>query len=127
VRYQGPNANGMPELHNLTPFLSVLLDKGHKVALVTDGRMSGASGKVPAAIHVAPEAAADGPLAKVVTGDVLRLDVANGTLDNLTPDWDARTVTHPDLSSNEFGIGRELFAPFRQLAGPATSGAGVVI
>src|SRR5690606_4412983 len=81
VRFQGPRANGMPELHSLTPSLSVLLDKGFKVALVTDGRMSGASGKVPAAIHVTPEAAGGGPLAYVRNGDVIRLDAEAGTLD----------------------------------------------
>ncbi len=127
VRYQGPSANGMPELHNLTPCLSVLLDRGHKVALVTDGRMSGASGKVPAAIHVAPEAIAGGPLAKVRDGDIVRLDAAAGTLDVLADGFDDRQIVHPDLSANEFGIGRELFAPFRRLVGPATQGAGVVV
>ncbi|MEM6307760.1 MAG: dihydroxy-acid dehydratase, partial [Pseudomonadota bacterium] len=127
VRYQGPSANGMPELHNLTPYLSVLLDRGHKVALVTDGRMSGASGKVPAAIHVAPEAATGGPIAKIKDGDILRLDAVSGQLDNLTDGWDSRNIDPPDLTHNGFGIGRELFTPFRQIVGPATSGAGVVV
>src|SRR5204863_2153586 len=81
VRFQGPRANGMPELHSLTPTLGVLLDRGHKVALVTDGRMSGASGKVPAAIHVTPEAQAGGPLAYIRTGDVIRLCAEAGTLE----------------------------------------------
>ena len=127
VRFQGPKSNGMPELHNLTPCLSVTQDKGHKVALVTDGRMSGASGKVPAAIHVSPEAVDGGPLAYVQDGDLIRVDAVNGTLENLTPDWQSRAPAQPDLSANAFGIGRELFEVFRQTAGPATSGAGVVV
>jgi len=127
VRYQGPKANGMPELHNLTPSLSVLLDRGHKVALVTDGRMSGASGKVPAAIHVSPEALDNGPIAKIEDGDMLRLDAASGVLENLTAGWEDRSVTHPDLSANGFGLGRELFTAFRNLAGPASSGAGTIL
>ncbi|MGV6839714.1 MAG: phosphogluconate dehydratase [Planktomarina sp.] len=127
VRYQGPKANGMPELHNLTPSLSVLLDRGHKVALVTDGRMSGASGKVPAAIHVSPEALDDGPIAQIQDGDMLRLDAAAGVLENLSADWQDRTITHPDLSANNFGLGRELFTAFRNLSGSATTGAGTVV
>ena len=90
VPFQGPRANGMPELHSLTPTLAVLQDRGLKVALVTDGRMSGASGKVPAAIHVAPEAAGGGPLARLRDGDLVRLDAVAGTLDCLEPDFDAR-------------------------------------
>ncbi|CTQ32997.1 phosphogluconate dehydratase [Jannaschia rubra] len=127
VRYQGPRANGMPELHALTPLLSVLLQRGHRVALVTDGRMSGASGKVPAAIHVAPEALDGGLIARLRDGDVLRVDAANGTLDVLTDGVAERELTHPDLSANETGLGRELFALFRNSAGPADRGAGVVI
>lgn len=127
VRYQGPSANGMPELHNLTPFLTVLQDRGHQVALVTDGRMSGASGKVPAAIHVSPEAIHGGTIAQVQNGDMLLLDAVAGTLDNLAEGWETRAVVHPDLSANETGLGRELFAPFRQGAGPAATGAGVVV
>ena len=88
VRWQGPQANGMPELHKLTPPLAILQGKGFKVALVTDGRMSGASGKIPAAIHVSPEAAAGGPLAKVRTGDVIRLDAVAGTLQVLVSESD---------------------------------------
>ena len=127
VRFQGARANGMPELHSLTPILSVLQDRGLKVALVTDGRMSGASGKVPAAIHVAPEAAAGGPLARLRDGDVIRLDASSGRLDALVPDLDVRPVEMPDLSANEHGIGRELFALFRQQAGPATAGASPLL
>lgn len=127
VRFQGPKANGMPELHSLTPTLSVLQDRGLKVALVTDGRMSGASGKVPAAIHVAPEAAAGGPLAKLRDGDVVRLDAVAGTLTALVPDFDSRAPVEADLSANEHGIGRELFAAFRRYAGSADTGGALVL
>ncbi|MEL7343623.1 MAG: dihydroxy-acid dehydratase, partial [Pseudomonadota bacterium] len=127
VRFQGPKANGMPELHSLTPTLSVLLDRGLKVALVTDGRMSGASGKVPAAIHCAPEAAAGGALAKVRDGDLLRLDATSGTLAVLEEGFEARETVIADLSANEFGLGRELFAAFRAGCGAATEGAGTVV
>ncbi|KAJ55640.1 phosphogluconate dehydratase [Actibacterium mucosum KCTC 23349] len=123
VRFQGPSANGMPELHGLTPTLSVLLDRGLKVALVTDGRMSGASGKVPAAIHVCPEAAQGGPLARLRDGDMVRLDATTGTLDVLTADFDNRLPETADLSANQAGIGRELFESFRQNVGLATAGA----
>ncbi|MGL4321265.1 MAG: dihydroxy-acid dehydratase, partial [Paracoccaceae bacterium] len=123
VRFQGPQANGMPELHSLTPTLSVLQDRGLRVALVTDGRMSGASGKVPAAIHVSPEAACGGPLARLRDGDVIRLDATAGTLTVLAPDFDSREPVMADLSANGFGVGRELFDVFRRNAGPATSGA----
>ncbi|WP_296762492.1 phosphogluconate dehydratase [Sediminimonas sp.] len=126
VRFQGPQANGMPELHGLTPTLSVLLDRGHRVALVTDGRMSGASGKVPAAIHVSPEAGAGGALARLRDGDVIRLDARAGTLDTLAGDLDARTPAAPDLAGNGTGVGRELFEVFRNSVGPASTGAGVV-
>ena len=126
VRYQGPSANGMPELHNLTPFLSILQDRGFKVALVTDGRMSGASGKVPAAIHLSPEAAEGGAIAQIEDGDILRLDLVNGTLATLAENWQDRKIVHPDLSDNHEGMGRELFSVFRRTAGPATHGAGVV-
>ncbi len=127
VRFQGPQANGMPELHSLTPTLSVLQDRGLKVALVTDGRMSGASGKVPAAIHVCPEAACGGPLARVRDGDIVRLDAVAGTLACLAPDFDTRAPVTADLSANGFGVGRELFDAFRRHVGPATSGAAVVV
>lgn len=126
VRFQGPKANGMPELHSLTPTLTILQDRGLKVALVTDGRMSGASGKVPAAIHVAPEAAAGGPLARLRDGDIVRLDAVAGTLTALVPDFDSRPPVTADLSANEFGIGRELFAAFRRTVGSADTGASTV-
>jgi phosphogluconate dehydratase len=127
VRFQGPQANGMPELHSLTPTLSVLQERGLKVALVTDGRMSGASGKVPAAIHVSPEAAAGGPLARLRDGDIVRLDADAGTLTVLAPDFDNRTPVSADLSGNDHGIGRELFAAFRRHAGSADTGAALVV
>jgi phosphogluconate dehydratase len=117
----------MPELHSLTPTLSVLQERGLKVALVTDCRMSGASGKVPAAIHVAPEAAAGGPLARLRDGDILRLDAVAGTLTALVPDFDQREPLMADLSANEHGIGRELFAAFRRHAGTADTGGALVL
>jgi phosphogluconate dehydratase len=128
VRWQGPQANGMPELHKLTPPMAVLQGKGFKVALVTDGRMSGASGKVPAAIHVSPEAAAGGPLAKVRDGDVIRLDGVAGTLQALVSEaeWAARQVdTMPAelMAANGVGMGRELFANLRRNALKAEEGA----
>jgi phosphogluconate dehydratase len=128
VRWQGPQANGMPELHKLTPPLAVLQGKGFQVALVTDGRMSGASGKVPAAIHVSPEATAGGPLARVRDGDLIRLDAVAGTLQALVPaaDWDAReAATLPDAlrAANGVGLGRELFAGMRRNALKAEEGA----
>jgi phosphogluconate dehydratase len=126
VRFQGPRANGMPELHSLTPLLSVLQDRGLKVALVTDGRMSGASGKVPAAIHVSPEAACGGSIGKLQDGDIVRLDATHGTLEVLGVDLEARPMAEADLSGNSHGIGRELFEVFRQTVGPATEGARVV-
>ncbi len=128
VRWQGPQANGMPELHKLTPPLAVLQGKGFKVALVTDGRMSGASGKVPAAIHVSPEAKAGGALARVLDGDVVRLDAVAGTLDVLVDAavFEARTpATLPPAQGqdNAHGWGRELFAGFRRNALSAEEGA----
>ncbi|CUK11414.1 Phosphogluconate dehydratase [Shimia thalassica] len=125
VRFQGPKANGMPELHSLTPLLSILQGRGQKVALVTDGRMSGASGKVPAAIHVCPEAVDGGAIARLQDGDILRVDAVAGTLDILTPDVDARPAATADLSQNQFGTGRELFSTFRNAVGPATDGASI--
>ena len=127
VRFQGPRAVGMPELHSLTPILSVLLGRGQKVALVTDGRMSGASGKVPAAIHVSPEAAIGGAIAKVRDGDLIRVDAEAGTLEVLEPDFDSRAAVTVDLSANETGMGRELFAAFRDNCGLATEGAATVV
>ncbi|MBC9245214.1 phosphogluconate dehydratase [Paracoccus sp. 11-3] len=127
VRFQGPRANGMPELHSLTPMLAVLQDRGLKVALVTDGRMSGASGKVPAAIHISPEASVGGPLARVRDGDVIRLDAVMGVIENLTDTFADRKPVPFDGSDNAEGMGREMFAVFRAVAGPATEGAGVVV
>lgn len=127
VRWQGPRANGMPELHKLTPALGVLQDKGFKVALVTDGRMSGASGKVPAAIHVSPECLAGGAIGKVRDGDMIVLDADHGTLSaEVDPaEWSARDIAPPDLSHNGFGMGRELFAHARANASTAESGASI--
>jgi phosphogluconate dehydratase len=115
VRGQGPRANGMPELHKLTPALGVLQDLGFKVALVTDGRMSGASGKVPAAIHVSPEAAGEGPIGRLREGDVVALDSERLTLTAEVPDaeWHARAQWHPDPRKSAFGFGRELFGAMR--------------
>lgn len=128
VRFQGPHANGMPELHKLTPPLAVLQGRGFRVALVTDGRMSGASGKVPAAIHVCPEALADGPLAKVRDGDLIRLDARAGTLEALVPahEWALRPHAHRAESAAEahaHGLGRELFAGMRRHVTSAEQGA----
>ncbi len=128
IRFQGPKANGMPELHKLTPLLGVLQDRGRKVAIVTDGRMSGASGKVPAAIHVTPEAAEGGPIARIRDGDRIRLDAGAGRLDALvdTGDWAARPPATADLSENAFGTGREMFGLFRAHAGTAETGASAL-
>jgi phosphogluconate dehydratase len=123
VRFQGPRANGMPELHQLTPALTSIQSKGFHVALVTDGRMSGASGAVPAAIHVTPEALAGGPLARLADGDVIRLDSYTGELITRAESLSSREPAQPDLSRNGAGIGRELFASFRAVAGDAESGA----
>ena len=125
VRYQGPKANGMPELHGLTPCLSVLQDRGIKVALLTDGRMSGASGKVPAAIHVSPEALEGGPIAYLQDGDIVTIDAGKGTIETSDPSVFERPLSHPDLAANDFGVGRELFGIFRANTGPAASGASV--
>lgn len=125
VRFQGPKANGMPELHSLTPMLAILQGRGQKVALVTDGRMSGASGKVPAAIHVCPEAVDGGPIAQVQDGDMLRLDAVNGTLENLNTEAAGRPIATADLTGGHAGTGRELFAPFRASVGAAETGACV--
>ncbi len=127
VRFQGPQANGMPELHGLTPVLSVLQDRGLKVALITDGRMSGASGKVPAAIHMSPEAAAGGPIAQVEDGDLIRLDATSGQLQVLSNGFADRAPVQADLTANESGVGRELFSAFRRHVGPATQGASPLL
>jgi phosphogluconate dehydratase len=128
VRYQGPKSLGMPELHKLTPALGVLQDRGHKVALVTDGRMSGASGKVPAAIHLTPEAATGGPLARLADGDVLTVDADAGTLVAHIDDqqFADRVPTGRAPTPDEWvGTGRELFASMRAAVGPADEGASV--
>ncbi|MDN5916608.1 MAG: phosphogluconate dehydratase [Pseudonocardia sp.] len=128
VRHQGPRANGMPELHKLTPALGVLQDRGYRVAVVTDGRMSGASGKVPAALHVTPEAARGGPLGKVRDGDVICLDTLTGTLALLVDadEFDSRDGYLPPVAET-FGTGRELFAAFRDAVGSAERGASVAL
>jgi phosphogluconate dehydratase len=128
VRFQGPRANGMPELHKLTPPLSVLQNQGFKVAIVTDGRMSGASGKVPAAIHLTPEALADGPIGKIMDGDIIRLNATIGTLNVLVDEeeWSARTPAHlteAQRLSNSHGMGRELFGGMRKNVHSAEEGA----
>ncbi len=128
VRFQGPQANGMPELHKLTPPLAVLQGKGFKVALVTDGRMSGASGKVPAAIHVSPEALAGGPLAKLRDGDIVRMDAVSGELLALVPaaEWAARelaVISPEQMDENGHGLGRDLFASLRRNVKSAEEGA----
>ncbi len=125
VRYQGPRANGMPELHKLTPLLGVLQDEGFKIALVTDGRMSGASGKVPAAIHVTPECLAGGPLAQVRDGDVILLDGERGVLEVkvAASEWAARPLAAMESSDSQHGLGRELFSVFRANATGAEQGA----
>ncbi|MCG6857952.1 MAG: phosphogluconate dehydratase [Salaquimonas sp.] len=127
LRFQGPKANGMPELHKLTPTLGVLQDRGFRIALVTDGRMSGASGKVPSAIHVTPEALDGGPIARVRDGDMIRLNARAGTLEVLVDaeELASREAACPDLGANNHGFGRELFAAFRRVAGPADMGASV--
>jgi phosphogluconate dehydratase len=127
VRFQGPRANGMPELHKLTPSLGVLQDRGFKVALVTDGRMSGASGKVPAAIHVSPEALAGGPIARLRDGDIVRLCANRGELTAVVDDleWVARQDANPPPPP--FGTGRELFAFMRHGADGAERGASAML
>jgi phosphogluconate dehydratase len=127
VRFQGPRANGMPELHKLMPPLGVLTDRGQKVALVTDGRLSGASGKVLSAIHVTPEAADGGAIARLHDGDRIRVDAVAGRLTVLVDaaEWAARTPAIADLSANSFGTGRDLFAPFRAAVGAADTGATI--
>ncbi|OWW20844.1 phosphogluconate dehydratase [Noviherbaspirillum denitrificans] len=124
VRYQGPRANGMPELHALTPALATLQDAGRRVALVTDGRMSGASGKVPAAIHVSPEVLAGGPLGRVRDGDLIRVDANSGELRALVDEaeWSVRGIDPADLSASHVGMGRELFAVFRSNVSAAEEG-----
>jgi phosphogluconate dehydratase len=124
ARFQGPKANGMPELHKLTPLLGVLQDRGHKVALVTDGRMSGASGKVPAAIHLSPEAMDQGPISKIQNGDIIELDAKKGILRVLADDFDSR-ASSPAPQEITQGMGRELFAGFRNQVSSAEEGASI--
>lgn len=127
VRFQGPKANGMPELHKLMPPLGVLQDRGFKVALVTDGRLSGASGKVPAAIHLTPEAVDGGPIARLRDGDVVRIDAVSGTLDVdvAAAEWEARAPAQADLTASHVGVGRELFANFRTAVSRSDHGASI--
>ena len=123
VRFQGPAANGMPELHKLTPMLGVLQDRGHKVALVTDGRMSGASGKVPAAIHLVPEASQGGPLAKIQTGDVIRLDATTGELSAQIDETELKSRTEAQAPNVPRTVGRGLFSNNRLAVSSAEEGA----
>jgi phosphogluconate dehydratase len=125
IRFQGPRANGMPELHKLTPALSVLQDQGRRVGLVTDGRMSGASGKVPAAIHLTPEAADAGPIARLRDGDVIRIDGRRDRLEALVDEAEFAAREPVVWRQPAYGLGRELFAPFRAAVGPADAGASV--
>jgi phosphogluconate dehydratase len=127
VRFQGPRANGMPELHKLMPPIGVLQDRGFKVALVTDGRLSGASGKAPAALHVTPEAAAGGAIGKIRDGDLIRVDAVSGRLEVLVDpaEFAARPLAECDLSSRHVGVGRELFGAFRGQVGRADQGASI--
>jgi phosphogluconate dehydratase len=127
VRFQGPKANGMPELHKLMPPLGVLQDRGRRVALVTDGRLSGASGKVPAAIHVTPEAAEGGPIALLRDGDIVRVDAVAGRIDvKVDPaEWAEREPATQDLSTSHVGVGRELFRAFRANVARADTGASI--
>ena len=129
VRFQGPRANGMPELHSLTPMLGILQDKGFKVALLTDGRMSGASGKVPAALHLSPEACDGGPIARLRDGDVVRLDATTGSLQVMVSadQLAAREPASPNLSDNHYGCGRELFNTLRAQVGSSEHGASVAV
>jgi len=129
VRFQGPRASGMPELHRLVTPLGILQDKGYQVALVNDGRMSGSSGKVPAAIHLSPECLTGGPLAKLRDGDLVRLDAQAGKLEALVAetDWNTRTPAQADLSGNAYGWGRELFDLFRQYARTAEEGGSALL
>jgi phosphogluconate dehydratase len=126
LRFQGPRANGMPELHKLTPILGLLQDKGFRVAIVTDGRMSGASGKVPAAIHMHPEALLGGPLSRVETGDMIRVDPANGSVSVLDVDLSQRKAAEAPVRTNLSGLGMNMFAPQREVASDAESGASTL-
>jgi phosphogluconate dehydratase len=126
VRFQGPSANGMPELHKMTPFLGAAQDRGHKVALVTDGRMSGASGKVPAAIHLSPEALAGGLISKVQDGDMVRLDAEKGELELVVPAAELESRTEASFPARTENLGRPIFSRFRETVGIAEKGAAAV-
>ncbi|MEO0380158.1 MAG: dihydroxy-acid dehydratase, partial [Pseudomonadota bacterium] len=125
VRFQGPKANGMPELHSLTPALGIMQGRGQKVALVTDGRMSGASGKIPSAIHVCPEALDGGPIGQLQDGDIVRVDAVAGVLEVLTEGVLDRPHATADLSDSHWGVGRDMFTAFRSNVGSANTGATV--
>lgn len=125
IPFQGPKQNGMPELHQLTPTLSIIQKRGHKVALVTDGRMSGASGKVPSAIHVVPEARDGGFIGKIQTGDMIQFDAIHGVLTCLTPDVELRETRTKD-NSEVFGLGREMFANMRTIVTSSEEGASFI-
>ncbi|MEM8984046.1 MAG: phosphogluconate dehydratase [Pseudomonadota bacterium] len=127
IAWQGPSANGMPELHKLTPYLGVLQNRGHRVALLTDGRMSGASGKILAAIQVTPEANRNGPIRLIRDGDIIRIDANKGEMSLLASDdsWQQRSFDTPDLTPQHRGLGRELFASFRLAVGNAEDGASI--
>ena len=124
VRFQGPKANGMPELHKLTPILGLLQDRGFNVALVTDGRMSGASGKVPAAIHLSPEAVNHGPILKIQEGDIIELNADKGTLNNHSAEFDGREIPRVSMPDS-VGMGREMFNRFRAVVSAAEDGASI--
>ena len=126
VKNQGPQANGMPELHKLTPSLSILQNQGFKVALVTDGRMSGASGKIPAAIHLTPESMNGGPIAKIQSGDLLELNANTGQLNCLENGFNDRTIEQHNIIGQQ-GVGRELFAQIRPLISQSELGASFII
>ena len=129
VKYQGPQANGMPELHGLSPILASLQDQGFKVGLITDGRMSGASGKVPNAIHLTPEALQGGNIAKILDGDIIELDLLNGVLNLFVSEEELakRIIKVPDLIQNQYGLGRELFQGFRERVSSSETGASSLI
>ena len=124
VKDQGPKANGMPELHSLTPILAILQEKGYKVALVTDGRMSGASGKIPAAIHLFPEAAEGGAIGKIQDGDIVELDGENGVL-KTNSNLAQSTLEKDTAASYQTGFGRDLFSVLRKNAACAEKGGGI--
>jgi phosphogluconate dehydratase len=127
VRFQGPRANGMPELHKLTPALGVLQNRGHRVALVTDGRMSGASGKVPCAIHVSPEALGGGPIGKIRDGDIVRVDAVTGEVQAMVEEHEWATRNQAPAPDPEPGTGRELFGLMRQSANEAERGGSALL